>query len=154
MENEQATKTATGACLCGAVAYTITGSPFFSCICYCIDCRRVSGGPFLSILGVTKDNFKLDNAEEAAKHIKQNSAISATGTHKQQSFCKECGSVVFGGTYGEQEWYTVYSGTLNREFKDEWPPTIAMFAMDMPKWARIEGLVEFEGMPPPAPGTE
>jgi hypothetical protein len=146
--------TVTGACLCGAVSYTIKGDPFFSCICYCIDCRRVSGSPFISILGVTKDNFKLKNEEEALKHIKHNAAISAKGTHKRQSFCKECGSVVFGGTYGEQEWYTVYAGTLDAEFKDEWPPTIAMFAKHKPKWAKIEGLVEFDGMPPAATGTE
>ena len=143
----------TGSCLCGAVSYTITGTPFFSCICYCTDCQKVSGGPFIAILGITKDDFKLKNADEAVKHIRHNKAFSAKGTEKNQSYCQDCGSVVFGGTYGEEPWHTVYSGTLDPDFRNEYPPTVAMFVKDRPKWAMIQGLQEFEEMPPPVPGT-
>lgn len=107
----------------------------------------------MAVLGCTKDNFVLKDPEEAVKHIGKNKGISARGTHKHQSFCKECGSVVFGGTYGEQEWHTVYAGTLDAKYRDDHPPTIAMFVKDRPKWAVIKGLDEFEGMPPPPPGT-
>jgi hypothetical protein len=151
--SETAPKTMSGGCLCGAIRYTVTGDPFFSCICCCIDCQKVSGAPFMAILGFTKDNFVIHNAEAAVKHIKHNKALSAKGTPKNQSFCQDCGSVVFGGTYGEQEWYTVYSGTLDEGFRDEHPPTFAMFVKDRPKWARIEGIAEFEKMPPPVPGA-
>lgn len=108
----------------------------------------------MALVGVTKDNFKLKNPDDAIKHIKHNKSVSARGTHKHRSFCQECASVVFGGTYGVNEWHTVYTGTLNPEFRDEYPPTIAMFVKDKPKWANIQGLQEYEGMPPPVPGTE
>jgi hypothetical protein len=107
----------------------------------------------MAVLGFTKDNFRLENVEEAVKHIKHNKSVAAKGTPKHQSFCSDCGSVVFGGTYGQQEWYTVYAGTLDEGFRDEHPPTIAMFVKDRPKWAKVEGLAEFMAMPPPISGT-
>lgn len=124
----------TGGCLCGAIRYTVTGAPSFSCICCCIDCQKVSGAPFLAMIGFNKDNFVIKDAEEAVKHVGHNHAISAKGTDKLQSFCKDCGSVMFGGTYGKEEWHTVYSGTLDAGFRDEYPPTLAMFAKDRPTW--------------------
>lgn len=141
-------KTMTGSCLCGAVRYTVTGEPMFSCICYCNDCQKVTGSAFIAILGFTKDNFKIAEPEQAVSHIGLNHAISDKGGDKSQSFCKQCGSIVFGGEYGKEPWHTVYSGTLDAEFRDKYPPTIAMFVKDRPKWAKIEGLQEFEKMPP------
>lgn len=137
-----------GGCLCGAVSYTVHGEPMFSCICYCSDCQKVTGSAFIAILGFTKDNFIVANPEEAITHIGMNHSKSAKGADKSQSFCKKCGSIVFGGEYGKEPWHTVYSGTLDEEFRNAHPPTIAMFVKDRPKWAKIEGLQEFPMMPP------
>ncbi|KIV99344.1 uncharacterized protein PV09_09002 [Verruconis gallopava] len=145
---EAAPKTMTGGCLCGAIRYTVTGEPMFSCICYCNDCQKVTGSAFVAILGFTAANFKIADVDRAVEHVGLNHAKSYKGTDKTQSFCKQCGSVVFGGEYGKLPWHTVYRGTLDEQFRDEHPPTVAMFVRDRPEWAKIEGLQEFEKMPP------
>jgi hypothetical protein len=137
-----------GSCLCGAISYTVTGKPMFSCICYCTDCKKVAGSAFIAILGFTKENFIIHNPEQAITHIGMNHAKSARDTDKSQGFCTKCGSVVFGGEYGKNPWHTVYRGTLDEEFRDCYPPTIAMFTKDSPKWGKLEGLEEFPMMPP------
>ena len=33
----------TGSCLCGAVSFSIVGDPVAQLLCFCSDCRRISG---------------------------------------------------------------------------------------------------------------
>jgi len=35
---------AEGGCLCGAVRYSVTGTPVARTLCHCISCRRATGG--------------------------------------------------------------------------------------------------------------
>jgi len=98
-------------------------------------------------LGFNKEHFTIEDPEKALSHLALNYGKSAKGTDKNQCFCKDCGSVIFGGEYGKEEWHTVYRGTLDQKFRDVFPPTVAMFVKDAPQWGRIPGLKEFDAMP-------
>ena len=75
-----------GRCLCGAVAYQLSGEPNVVALCHCIDCRRSSGAPMVAwamfpeaSLTLTKGNPKTINSSGSA----------------MRSFCADCGSGLF-----------------------------------------------------------
>jgi hypothetical protein len=97
-------------------------------------------------MGYSKSNFKLESPSPSP--LKQYTSISCKGDDKVINFCSSCGSLLFGGKYGEDGQHTVYAGSLDAEFRDEFKPRIAIFTSKRPKWAKIEiGLKEFEMMP-------
>jgi hypothetical protein len=76
----------TGSCLCGAVAYVITGPMKDALACHCTQCRKQTGSYWISSsvvdadLNLTKqDGLKWFASSDSAK----------------RGFCKECGSNLF-----------------------------------------------------------
>ena len=89
----------TGSCLCGALKLTIsqpptnagadTVNPQTKIVCYCMDCRKGSGGA-----------NALFSTEEVTLHDPQSKAKTytagtASGTTKDTVFCGECGCTMF-----------------------------------------------------------
>lgn len=86
----------TGACLCGAVKFTLQGEPTRIGLCHCHDCRRTSGSAFAMFM------------------VWQRSAFACTGptkTYEGRSFCQTCGSRVFSLRAEEAE---IMGGALDR----------------------------------------
>ena len=76
----------TGSCLCGAVAFEITG-PLSSVIaCHCHQCRKQTG-TYMSSTAVKDEHFRLSEARGLKWY-----RSSETG---RRAFCQECGSVLF-----------------------------------------------------------
>ena len=73
------------------------------------------------------------------------------GGEAVRNICPTCGSLVFGGRYGEDASHTVYAGSLDQP--ERFKPTMALFNARRPAWATLpEGVTVFETMPPgPAP---
>jgi hypothetical protein len=67
----------TGACLCGAVRYSVRGEPVHVGRCHCADCRKESGSAFSVYAQWPLDAFEL-NGELAA--------------YDGRGFCPRCGS--------------------------------------------------------------
>lgn len=130
-----------GGCLCGALRYEAVGEPIFAGHCYCTDCQKASGSGFIPFIGFPANAVHFDGATQ------QTRSTSARGGEAVRNFCAACHSLVFGGDAGEDDFHTIYAGTLDEPslFK----PQIAIFAAKRPPWAIIpEGLTVFEGMPP------
>ncbi len=68
-----------GGCLCGAVRFSLRGTPLRVGLCHCQDCRRASGGAF-SFFGV----WPLSDFQGAGE----------LQTFQRRSFCPRCGSRV------------------------------------------------------------
>jgi hypothetical protein len=74
-----------GGCHCGAIRFQISQPPLWVGACYCVDCRKISGAPYLVFA-------QYDSTDV---HILQ-------GTPKQysssknvfRSFCENCGSPI------------------------------------------------------------
>jgi hypothetical protein len=75
----------TGKCLCGAIAYEITGSLGPIVNCHCSKCRRWHGTAFRTRSTIKSKNFKwLKGEENLSKYHSSKNVI--------KTFCKICGS--------------------------------------------------------------
>ena len=76
----------TGSCLCGAVAYDITGPMKDALACHCTQCRKQTGSYWISS-GVADSDLKLTK-QDGLKWF-------ASSDQAKRGFCKECGSSLF-----------------------------------------------------------
>jgi hypothetical protein len=134
----------TGGCLCGAIRYEATGTPNYSGVCYCADCRKSSGSAFVGFMGFACENLKLSGSSTTRSYYGK----SSTGSERAFTFCAECGSHLFGGVYGKDSQHTVYVGSLDPEFVGSFEPKIAIFTAHRPEWAKLKcDMAEYETMP-------
>ena len=87
----------TGGCLCGAVRYEAEGAPQYAGHCYCADCRKASGSGFIPFM-----NFPASAVRFSGRTL-QFSSKSARGTDAVRNSCPKCGSLVFGGIVGQDD---------------------------------------------------
>jgi len=75
-----------GACLCGAVAFTIDAEPSAPIACHCKQCRRQSGH-FFSAAAAPKAAIRFEREDGLAWY-----RASHTAT---RGFCRDCGASLF-----------------------------------------------------------
>jgi hypothetical protein len=134
----------TGRCACGAVRFRIT-EPFRSAgYCHCHRCQRRSGVPWTMSGLVAASGFELTaGAEEVTLWEPEEGGRS-------KSFCRRCGSHVFGGELGGEGVVAVRFGTL--EGDPEMEPSWHVWTSSAPDWVPIpdDGLPRYpEGLPKP-----
>ena len=130
----------TGGCRCGQLRYEAQGEPSFAGLCYCTDCRRTSGSGFIPFIGFRSTLLRFTGQRRELR------CTSIRGSDAVRNFCPDCGSLVFGGSVGQDDSHTIYAGSLDEPglFK----PTMAIFVRDRPEWAPLPpGLTCFETMP-------
>jgi len=76
----------TGSCLCGGVAFTLTGPKRHAVACHCIQCRKTTGH-YWSATAVATDDLEFTSATTLAWF--QSSDFARRG------FCRTCGSTLF-----------------------------------------------------------
>jgi hypothetical protein len=84
MEHERVS----GACLCGAVAFTIELPTLFCAHCHCRMCRRNHGACYVTWLGIASDKLAIDAGRDALVRYR-------SSQHGSRSFCARCGSSLF-----------------------------------------------------------
>ena len=94
----------TGSCLCGGVAYALTGPLRPSVACHCGQCRKTSGH-YWSATQVAADAFTLTSSETLAWF--------ASSDQAKRGFCNRCGSSMFWMHDGDGGAVSVASGTLD-----------------------------------------
>src|SRR5712691_10354425 len=72
-----------GGCLCGAVRYRASGTPYDVTHCHCILCRRASGAPFVSWACIHSAHFSFTIGEPAR---------FASSARAVRTFCNRCGT--------------------------------------------------------------
>ena len=78
----------TGACLCGAVAFSVEPPTLGSAHCHCPYCRRAHGAPLVTWLVAEEARFTVERGADTVKWH-QSSEQSRRG------FCRECGTTMF-----------------------------------------------------------
>jgi hypothetical protein len=73
-----------GGCLCGAIRYEATGEPFNVTHCHCEDCRKSTGGPFVTWASFRRDNFQITKGKPR----------EIAWAERIRSFCATCGSAL------------------------------------------------------------
>ncbi|MFD1912356.1 GFA family protein [Halodurantibacterium flavum] len=79
-------ETKTGACLCGAISYRVTGPVGPVYFCHCSQCRRQTGH-YLASAAVAATDVTISGEENLVWF-----ASSETG---RRGFCRSCGSTLF-----------------------------------------------------------
>ena len=76
----------TGSCLCGAVAFTITGPLRPVIACHCIQCRKQTG-TYMSATACADEDLSFTEQRGLKWYRSSGEA--------QRGFCQDCGSVLF-----------------------------------------------------------
>ena len=74
-----------GSCLCGGIQFEYVGALFDFALCHCKMCRKFSGGPFSSFVGLKKDKFKYTKGEQLE-------TIFSSSHFASRAFCSKCGA--------------------------------------------------------------
>ncbi|KAJ5086928.1 hypothetical protein NUU61_008235 [Penicillium alfredii] len=76
---------AVGGCFCGKVRIQYSGQPIASGLCYCLDCRKLTGSAY-------SYNFIVDNTQlTITGSPKEVAKTSDSGNHIRNYFCPDCG---------------------------------------------------------------
>ncbi|MCF2871304.1 GFA family protein [Octadecabacter sp. G9-8] len=94
----------TGSCLCGGVAYTLTGELRPSVACHCVQCRKTSGH-HVSATQVNPDQLQFTSDATLAWFQSSPKA--------QRGFCNHCGSSLFWRHEDDGGRVSVMSGTID-----------------------------------------
>ena len=76
-----------GSCLCGGIAFEITGPLLNPLNCHCSQCRKQHGAAFRSRVRIAAKDFRWLKGEHLIKYYE-----SPRGY--QRGFCRECGSPI------------------------------------------------------------
>jgi hypothetical protein len=129
-----------GHCLCGAVAYEIRGNPGMSFHCHCSRCRRFTGSAFAALLVIDGDQLTVTQGRDQIQTYREAGYVN-------RSFCKVCGSSLFGLQWPDGPGTVVTMGTIdgdpgirpslhiNVEFKAPWEE----IRDDLPQVPRFPG---------------
>ncbi len=78
-----------GGCLCGEVRYATDADAAFSGNCHCLDCQRVSGGPYAPVMMFPVGAVTITG--EPRYFVSKGDS----GSMIERGFCQNCGSQLF-----------------------------------------------------------
>ena len=96
-----------GACLCGAVVFTVAPPYRWFAHCHCSMCRKHHGSLFGTSLGVAREQFRWLEGADAIVHYGATPAF-------ERPFCGRCGSTVPAPSHDEEYW-NVPAGLLDAD---------------------------------------
>jgi hypothetical protein len=124
---EQKGENYTGGCLCGAVAFEVTGAPLWVAHCHCHSCRRNTGSVYATFVGLSEDQFRIRKGEPKE-------FVSSAGVRR--GFCDGCGTPL---TYRSDRFdgeVHVYVSTFDRP--DAFPPRLHVHVGEAIPWAHLD----------------
>ncbi len=125
----------TGRCLCGAVTFAFTGKANWCGHCHCESCRRATGSPFTTFIGVDYDKFRYTGAEPKRRQ-------SSEGVHR--SFCGACGTPIAYESARFAHEIHLYVATLDHP--EAMTPTFHVHCADKLPWIDLaDGLPQHAG---------
>lgn len=131
----------TGGCLCGAVRYEVGAKSFYSALCYCEDCRRLTSS-HSSLAFVPK------KALQVSGPLSEYSRTTDLGNVVTRFFCTTCGAGIY--SQGTLPGVAILkAGTLNDA--TSFQPEAAVFTSRAPHWDKpAEGIKHYPDAPPKA----
>ena len=130
-----------GGCLCGKMRYTIEGDPMFVSQCCCKDCQKATGTGHTTIIGIHKDQLKLEG--EPATYTN----TGDTGGKVTRHFCGTCGGRLYTSGDAPGDHIMVQAGSLDDP--GQVSPENCIYVKDRVSWDMLdESLPHFPGLPP------
>ncbi|KAJ6005761.1 hypothetical protein N7451_003705 [Penicillium sp. IBT 35674x] len=142
-------KVITGGCLCRQIRYEATGAPAMNVLCYCENCRKVTGSICMANSMYLKPQFRILSGEDMIRTYDDDQTKS--GNILNRSFCSNCGSCLFttqtvNGVTGD--FVVLTSGTFDLGVgNEEWVPQREFYCKDRASWLPpLEDTVQMSTM--------
>jgi len=124
-----------GGCLCGAIRFEVRGKPLWVAHCHCFSCRRNTGAPVATFVGLSKEQFLLTQGRPAT---------FASSPGVSRAFCATCGTPL---TYEAEQFageVHVYVSAFDEP--SDFVPTAHVHTREQISWLKLDdGLKRFEG---------
>ena len=134
---DKATKTLSGACLCGAVRYAVADAFRYAMNCHCSQCRRATGSAFKPFGGIEISKLEVT---AGAEQLKRYGAGADFDMH-----CATCGSLIY-SVVRDGAYVHVTYGTLVDA--PSLAPTQHIFVGSKAPWYEIaDDLPQHDGFP-------
>ena len=131
----------TGSCLCGAVRFEVT-EPFTRVTqCHCASCKKLSGGPGTVNGQVASAAIRILDGQELLQTYQPPEGSAKT-------FCRSCGSNLFGAGWPQSERASVRLTTL--DVAPERKPELHIFTCSVAPWETLpdDGAPRYDTRPP------
>jgi hypothetical protein len=133
-----------GSCLCGGVAYEISGPLSGVLNCHCSMCRKAHGAAFRTRASVKAADFRWLRGEELVTYYE-----SSPGN--QRGFCRVCGSPLLSRFDSDPSVYGLPLGALDDDPGKR--PKLHVFVAYKAPWFDItDGLPQYPELPKEASG--
>ena len=116
----------TGQCHCAAIKFEATADPEKVLVCHCKDCQSFSGAPFRAVLPVPKEQVVITGTPKV--YVK----TAASGNHRAQAFCGECGSQLYATEPDQPRVFNFRLGCVNE--RADLPPKLQIWQESAMPW--------------------
>lgn len=128
---------ARGACLCGAVTFSISLPTRFCGHCHCTICQRAHGAGYVTWLGADRSGFAIETGADALVRYE-------SSDHGSRSFCGRCGSSLFCELDEDPEQVDIVLANMIDAI--DRPPGAHVFFTDRAAWTVVtDGLPQLGG---------
>ena len=126
-----------GSCLCGGVEFELAEAPETLRYCHCESCKKLSGSIGTVNGRVPSSAIRILAGKELLQTFQP-----AEGSAK--TFCRTCGSNLFGGGWPNSETTSVRASALDDPFEAR--PSAHLFVRSVAAWETLpdDGLERFE----------
>jgi hypothetical protein len=126
-----------GSCLCGGVEFEVAQAPETLRYCHCESCKKLSGSIGTVNGRVPSNAIRILAGKELLQTFQP-----AEGSAK--TFCRTCGSNLFGGGWPDSETTSVRASALDDPFEAR--PSAHLFVRSVAAWETLpdDGLERFE----------
>jgi hypothetical protein len=139
---QSTSRSLTGRCYCGTVAYAVADEFRYALNCHCSQCRRTTGSAFKPFAGIERGKLRLTKGAEALMIVGE---ADGNDTH-----CSRCGSLLF-SVVRNGSFVHVTLGTLVDDPSIR--PSAHIFTGSKAPWFTIaDGLPQYEEHVKPAGG--
>jgi len=121
-----------GSCLCGAIAYEVTGELGDFGYCHCRSCRKASGSAHGANAPVDRARLRFVRGADRIREFE-----SSPG--KKRGFCPTCGSPLYAYIEATRDVLRLRLGSLDTPFTKQ--PKAHTFVSDKAPWEPIEGSI-------------
>lgn len=131
-----------GGCQCGAARYEITAPPLGVYNCHCVDCQKLTGGPYAISMPVRSETFRLVSGA-----VTFHDRVADSGRVVRMFACAQCGTRLWNDPLATPEIKVVRPSTLD---DPSWAEPIGnIWTGSRLPWIEIDpNLVNFEAQPP------
>jgi hypothetical protein len=126
-----------GSCQCGGVRFEVTGQFESLSFCHCATCKKISGGVGTANGRTRTENVTLLEGRELIQTFQPHEGSA-------KSFCRVCGSNLFGGGWPDSEVTSVRLTAIDTGLEQK--PQDHLFVRSVAAWETLpdDGLPRYE----------